>query len=159
MQHPMTPPSGAVVPPGAPRPHLQAYLSTQQPGLSVDTEYVVLPRAVLARMEPAWQAALLDLLQHLHRVTQQAPWPLYQVTPSQVMTLSELNEPQLAAAGVIAEIDGAGALIYRETRSGNRIHRPEARQVLVPCEDLLVPGALPTSPPAEQRNPEGWRTR
>jgi hypothetical protein len=66
---------------------------------------------------------------------------VYRVIPSRSERLVDLDDGQLAEAGYLVEIDGAGDLVYRE-RDGSEVPDPETVQVLVSCLD-----PIPRTPP------------
>lgn len=119
---------------GAP---LWELLEQRPPGVTPD--YVVLPRRLLTDMPPQWQQQLGYLLNELHRVTQDAPWPVaYRVTPLRPVPLSNLNEGDLRRLDLSVEYDDTGELAYRHAHTGETVTSPERRRVLVPGQDALA---------------------
>jgi hypothetical protein len=120
-------------PPASSTP-LRDYLDERPPG--ADEGYAVLPRSLAESMSLPWQQQMVNLLAEFHRVYGELNWPVYRVLPSRYEKLVDLDEEQLAEAGVIAEIDAQGELVYRE-RSGKRITDAEETEVLVSCLDPI----------------------
>lgn len=118
---------------------LADHLATARHG--VDDAYVVLPRSLAEAMPLPWQQQLAHLIGELHRAYGNLPWPVYQVVPSRIERLIDLDEGQLAEAGYLVEIDHTGELVYRE-RDGAVVDDPESRRVLVGCLD-----PIPRTPP------------
>lgn len=121
-------------PPASSSP-LADYLEQGCPG--VDAGYVVLPRSVAEQMPLPWQQQMMYALAQFHEAHGQLSWPVYRVLPSRRERLVDLDEEQLAAAGYLVEIDGAGELVYRE-RNGRTVHNPEQTMALVTCLDPIV---------------------
>jgi hypothetical protein len=119
----------------APSTPLQDYLASARTG--VDRGYVVLPRALLDAMPPAWQQQMIELLSEYHRAHAHLPWPVYRVTPCRHELMTDLDEGQLAEVGAMVEIDADGDVVYRD-RLGRPIAEPETKAVLVSCLDPLV---------------------
>lgn len=109
--------------------------------LGVDDGYLVLPRSLAEAMPLPWQRQMAYLVSELHRAYEHLPWPVYRVIPSRSERLVDLDDGQLAEAGYLVEIDGAGDLVYRE-RDGSEVPDPETVQVLVSCLD-----PIPRTPP------------
>lgn len=109
--------------------------------LGVDESYVVLPRSLAESMPLPWQKQMAYLIGELHRTYGTLPWPIYQVIPSRVERLVDLDEAQLAEAGYVLEIDAAGELVYRD-RLDAVVSDPQSRVVLVSCLD-----PIPRHPP------------
>lgn len=114
-------------PPASPPVH--RYLA-QHPGpaVSADQEYVVLPRHLLAQLPPQLQHNLVQVLDQVQRVMSSASWPVWRVVPSRWAPIDELDERELAEAGVWAEIDGRGVLTYRDSTTGRALSDTETRR-------------------------------
>ncbi|MBO0840241.1 MAG: hypothetical protein J2O49_05430 [Sciscionella sp.] len=121
-------------PPASSTP-LGDYLDRGHPG--VDDRYVVLPRSLAEHLPLPWQQQLAGLLAEFHSSLAHLNWPIYKVTPSRHERVVDLDEEQLAEAGLIAEIDVDGELVYRK-RTGERIDDPEHTTVLVSCLDPIA---------------------
>jgi hypothetical protein len=129
---------------GASSTPLRDYLSQPHPG--VDQRYAVLPRALVETMPLVWQQQMAQLLDEFHRVHGQFNWPVYRVIPSRWERVIDLDEDQLAEAGIIVEIDSEGDLVYRE-RNGNRLSDSETRTVLVSTVDpAFRVNSMPNTP-------------
>lgn len=109
--------------------------------LGVNEEYVVLPRSLAESMPLPWQQQMVQLIGELHETYGNLPWPLYQVTPSRIERLVDLDEGQLAEAGYVLEIDADGELVYRD-RDDTVVPDPQSREVMVSCLD-----PIPRQPP------------
>jgi hypothetical protein len=123
-----------------PRPRsttpLADYLDRPVPGAGPD--YLVVPRALAQAMPLRWQQVFAGLLTDLHDAYGHLDWPDYRVVPSRWEVLGDLDEQQLAAAGVVADLGPDGELEYRDG-TGEPI-APDHR-VLAPVEDPLpAPG-------------------
>jgi hypothetical protein len=120
-------------PPASSTP-LADYLNHARVG--VDPAYAVLPRALAEAMPLPWQRQMAHLLAEFHQLHGQLNWPVYRVVPSRYERLVDLDEEQLAEAGMLVEIDGDGELVYRK-RTGERVNDPEQTTVLVACLDPI----------------------
>ncbi|MGH3620267.1 MAG: hypothetical protein ACRDQ5_00535 [Sciscionella sp.] len=120
-------------PPASSTP-LADYLN--QARIGVDPAYAVLPRSLVESMPLPWQRQMTHLLAEFHQMHGQLNWPVYRVVPSRYERLVDLDEEQLAEAGVIVEIDSGGELVYRK-RNGETVSDPEQTTVLVSCLDPI----------------------
>lgn len=128
--------------PSAPQPDhtstpIANYLARYRgPGLSPDGGYVVLPRALLEQLPPPLQHQLAQALQQTHQFMSAADWPVYRIVPSRWAPISKLDDEQLREAGLTAELDGIGELVYRELATGRQLSPEEAsNSVLVRTPD------------------------
>lgn len=129
------PPAGSSQP--SPTLPVSQYLDQYQPpGLSPDGGYVVLPRLLLDQLPPALQQQATQMLSRIHELMAAAEWPVYRVVPSRWDPINELDDAQLRSAGIIAELDARGDLVYRELATGRQLDDSEAcNRVLVPARD------------------------
>lgn len=128
------PPSSAAPPLATPMQH---YVGTRPPGISLNGNYLVLPLASLAQMEPGWQAQLAQLLHYYHQRNSTAPWPVYRVDPVRHTKLEDLDEEGLAQLGIIQELGDDDQIEYRDLRTGQHVKHPDDL-VFVVCEDPLA---------------------
>ncbi len=117
---------------------LADYLDRPCPGAGDD--HLVLPRSLAQSMPLRWQQTAAALLTELHAAYAHLDWPLYRVVPSRWERLVDLDEDQLSEAGYVADVDGDGALVYRD-RAGRLVPDPAGRRVLVPVVDPIPPAA------------------
>lgn len=140
---PMPRPPG---PPPAAGP-VAAYLSQPQPGLSVDGRYLVLPQAVLEGAPLEVQRQFVRALILIHDTSRQAPWPQgYRVTALSWRPIVELDETELAEAGLFVELDVSGNLVHRVAATSQPIDEQDLGQkVPVSALDPLyrTPSAAP----------------
>lgn len=125
-------------PPASSTP-LRDHLATT--ALGVSERYVVLPRSLAEAMPLPWQQQMANLVAELHQTYGDLAWPQYQVVPSRIERLVDLDEGQLAEAGYVLEIDAHGELVYHD-RDGAVVHDPHSHEVLVSCLD-----PIPRHPP------------
>lgn len=127
-----------VGPPASSTP-LRDHLATT--ALGVSEGYVVLPRSLAEAMPLPWQQQMANLVEELHQTYGDLSWPQYQVVPSRIERLVDLDEGQLAEAGYVLEIDSYGELVYHD-RDGAVVPDPDCHEVLVSCLD-----PIPRHPP------------
>lgn len=106
------------------------------PGVSPDSAFLVLPRMLLEQLPPAVQHQLTQAMQQAHQYMAAADWPEYRVVPSRWEPITGLDDQQLREAGLVAELDPTGTLVYRELASGRQL-TPEqtTANVLIPTSD------------------------
>ena len=115
---------------------MQDYLDRAVPGAS--TDYLVIPRALAQSMPLRWQQVFVGLLTDLHDAYGHLTWPEYRVVPSRWEIVADLDEGQLAVAGIHADLGPQGTLEYRDIDE-RLITDPERHRVLAPVEDPLPP--------------------
>jgi hypothetical protein len=120
--------------PSLPASPVQDYLDRAAPGATDD--YLVVPRSLAQSMPLRWQQVFVGLLADLHDTHAGLPWPDYRVVPSRRERLVDLDEEQLHAAGYVADLDGNGALEYRDA-ADRPVDDPQHHRVLVPVDDPL----------------------
>ncbi|MGH3933144.1 MAG: hypothetical protein ACRDTF_24585 [Pseudonocardiaceae bacterium] len=135
-------------PPASASP-LRDHLALTQ--LGVNEDYVVLPRSLAEAMPLPWQQQMVYILKKLHQTYGNLPWPLYQVVPSRIERLVDLDETQLAEAGYLLEIDANGEFVYRD-RTDAIVADPQSREVLVSCLDPIP--RFPPPPPGPGPAPQ-----
>jgi hypothetical protein len=135
------------VPPDSPASTtpVQDYLDRAVPGASAD--YLVIPRALAQSMPLRWQQVFVGLLTDLHDAYGHLTWPEYRVVPSRWEIVSDLDEGQLAIAGIHADLGPDGGLEYRDIDE-RLITDPRRHRVLAPVEDPLP---LPSAGHVEAR--------
>jgi len=89
-------------PPASTTP-VQDYLDRPARGATAD--HLVVPRSLAQSMPLRWQQVFVGLLTDLHDAYGHLTWPEYRVVPSRWEIVSDLDEGQLAVAGIHA---GAG---------------------------------------------------
>jgi hypothetical protein len=115
------------------------YLNSTRPGLTVDQQYLVLPRAVIERLPIPVQQQLVHALAQVHQIAVNAPWPVYRVGAGRWAKLADLDEGGLAEVGVIAELDLEGHLVHRSMRTGQPLSEQDLQQyVVVSAPDQLA---------------------
>ena len=124
---------------------MQDYLDRPAPGATVD--HVVVPRSLAQSMPLRWQQVFVGLLTDLHDAYGHLTWPEYRVVPSRWEIVSDLDEGQLAVAGIHADLGADGGLEYRDIDE-RLITDPERHRVLAPVEDPLP---LPSAGHVEAR--------
>lgn len=110
------------------------YLGTGRQGVSADRAHLVLPRSVIEQLPLPVQQQLVGVLQQMHEITANAPWPVYRVAPARWAKITELEETGLRELGLIAEFEGEDGetLVYRDIQTGRQLQTAELeRPVLV----------------------------
>lgn len=106
------------------------------PGVSPEGAYVVLPRMLLEQLPLAVQHQVIQAVQQAHHYMAAADWPEHRVVPSRWEPITGLDDQQLREAGLVAELDPAGTLVYRELASGRQLSPEQtADNVLVPTTE------------------------
>lgn len=127
---------------------LEDYLDRPAPGATPD--HLVVPRSLAQSMPLRWQQVFVGLLEDLHDAYGDLPWPDYRVVPSQWERVVDLDEDQLAAVGLHADLGPDGELEYRDAAEEILVD-PEQQRVLAPVADPLPPvsaGRVPPRPAA-----------
>jgi hypothetical protein len=115
---------------------VQNYLDRSAPGASDD--YLVIPRSLAQSMPLRWQQVFVGLLTDFHDAYGHLHWPEYRVVPSRWEIVADLDEGQLAVAGIHADLGADGRLEYRDADE-RLITDPERHRVLAPVEDSIPP--------------------
>jgi hypothetical protein len=119
---------------------INAYLtSAAPPGVSLDERYLVLPRIVLENLPTEVQHDLAHLLQRVHDLACDLPWPQsYRVDAVRTTSLKALDETGLRQLGVTADLDWNGDLVHREETTGRMLTPAETtRPIAEPYPDPL----------------------
>lgn len=115
------------------------YLDRGAPGAT--TDYLVLPRSLLQSMPLRWQQTFVGMLADLHDAYAEVGWPEYRVTAARRQALQDLDDEQLAAVGVVGDLDADGRLVFRPAGAGGDPDSeiPGTRTVLAPVPDPVPP--------------------
>jgi hypothetical protein len=121
---------------------VQDYLD--RPARGATPDFLVVPRSLAQSMPLRWQQVFVGLLADLHDAYGDLTWPEYNVIPSRWERLADLDEEQLAAVGLHAELGPEGELEFFDATENPA---PADKRVLAPVDDPLPPAKAGRVPP------------